>query len=451
MNVSLKNIDTVNGIINIEIAKADYQPKVDEALKTFRKKANVPGFRKGMAPMGMLKKMYGKSIKIDEINKLVGEKLYGYIRENKINILGEPLPSEQQADFDFDTQEDYDFAFDIALAPEIKINLSKDDKIVYYNVAVDDEMVNNQIDAYKSNFGTYVQVDAATEEKDLVKGTVVELDENNEPKEGGIRIEGAVLMSSYMKNEEEKAKFANAAKNSVIVFNPAKAYDNADAEIASFLRVSKEEAADITSNFSFEIEEITRYQEAQLNQELFDRVFGKDTVTTEEEFVAKVREALQEQMAPESDFRFLVDAKEVLMAKVGDLQFPDAFLKRWLLASGEDKTPEAIEEEYPAMINDLKFHLIKEQIIKDNSLKVEEADFLALGKKVAKAQFAQYGMISIPEDVLENYAKDMMKDKNTARNIVDRAIEEKIVASIKEKVSLDEKTITIEEFKNLFA
>ena len=227
MNVSLKNIDTVNGIINIEIAKADYQPKVDEALKTFRKKANVPGFRKGMAPMGMLKKMYGKSIKIDEINKLVGEKLYGYIRENKINILGEPLPSEQQADFDFDTQEDYDFAFDIALAPEIKINLSKDDKIVYYNVAVDDEMVNNQIDAYKSNFGTYVQVDAATEEKDLVKGTVVELDENNEPKEGGIRIEGAVLMSSYMKNEEEKAKFANAAKNSVIVFNPAKAYDNA--------------------------------------------------------------------------------------------------------------------------------------------------------------------------------------------------------------------------------
>ncbi|MGL5562909.1 MAG: trigger factor [Tannerellaceae bacterium] len=451
MNVSLKNIDTVNGIINIEIAKADYQPKVDEALKTFRKKANVPGFRKGMAPMGMLKKMYGKSIKIDEINKLVGEKLYGYIRENKINILGEPLPSEQQADFDFETQEDYDFAFDIALAPEIKIDLSKEDKIVYYNVAVDDEMVNNQIDAYKSNFGTYVQVEAATEEKDLVKGTVVELDENNEPKEGGIRIEGAVLMSSYMKNEEEKSKFANAAKNSVIVFNPAKAYENAEAEIASFLRVSKEEAANITSNFSFEIEEITRYQEAQLNQELFDRVFGKDTVTTEEEFVAKVREALQEQMAPESDFRFLVDAKEVLMAKVGDLQFPDAFLKRWLLVSGEDKTPEAIEEEYPAMINDLKFHLIKEQIIKDNSLKVEEADFLALGKKVAKAQFAQYGMISIPEDVLENYAKDMMKDKNTARNIVDRAIEEKIVTSIKEKVSLDEKTITIEEFKNLFA
>lgn len=281
MNVSLKNIDATKGIVKLEIVKADYADKVEKSLRSFRQKADVPGFRKGMVPMGMVKKMYGKHVLVEEINKLVSENLYNYIRENKLNILGEPLPNEtEQKEINFDTQEDFEFCFDVALAPEIKIELSKNDKLPYFQVNIDDEMIGKQVEAYQANFGAYDQVEDV-EEKDLVKGTVAEL-ENGSPKEGGIVVEEAVLMPMYMKDEAEKAKFIGAKKNSVIVFNPNKAYEGAEAEIASFLKVDKDAVSGITGDFSFEITEVTRHKNAELNQELFDKVFGEGVVTSEE-------------------------------------------------------------------------------------------------------------------------------------------------------------------------
>ena len=449
MNVSLKNIDAVSGIVKLEIVKADYAEQVEKSLRNFRQKANVPGFRKGMVPMGMVKKMYGKHVLVEEVNKLVSENLFNYIRDNKLNILGEPMPNEtEQQSINFDTQEDFEFCFDVALAPEIKIELSKNDKLPFYQVAIDEEMMNQQVEAYTANFGSYDSVEEV-EEKDLVKGTIAEL-ENGSPKEGGIVVEDAVLMSSYIKDEAEKAKFIGAKVNSVIVFNPNKAYEGAEAEIASLLKVEKEAVAGITGDFSFEIKEITRHKNAELNQELFDKVFGEGVVTSEEEFKNKIKEALAEQFTPQSDYKFLLDARDVLVQKAGELKFADELLKRWLLTANEKNTPEKLDEDYPQIIEDLKYQLIKENLVKNNNLKVEDADIENFAKRVAKAQFAQYGMLSVPEEVLANYAKDMLKNKQTLQNVIDRAVEEKLAGWLKEQVDLEVKEVSAEEFNKLF-
>ena len=348
---------------------------------------------------------------------------------------------------DFDTQEDFEFCFDVALAPEINIELSKADKLPYYQIKIDDEMVDKQLEAYQANFGTYKEVEDV-EEKDLVKGTLAEL-ENGTPKEGGIVVEDAVLMPMYVKEETEKAKFVGAKKHSVVVFNPHKAYEGAEAEIASFLKIDKEQVAAHTGDFSFEIKEVTRHANAELNQELFDKVFGKDVVTSEEEFKNKIREALAEQFTPQSDFKFLTDARDLLVQKAGELSFADDLLKRWLLAADEKNTKEKIDEEYPHIVEDLTYQLIREKLVVDNGLKVENADLEDFAKRVAKAQFAQYGMLSVPEDVLGNYAKDLLKNKQTFQNIFNRAMEEKMAGWLKEQIELDVKEVTLDEYNKL--
>ena len=446
MNVSLINNDSVRGLIKLEIVKSDYEAAVEKSLRSFRQKANVPGFRKGMVPMGMVKKMYGKQALLEEVNRLVSDNLFKYIRENNLNILGEPLASEAEPSaLDFDKDEDFVFNFDVALAPEININMSKEDTLPYYEVKIDDDMLNKQVEAYTANFGTY-EAGEEVEEKDLVKGTVAEL-ENGAPKEGGVVVENAVLMPMYIKDEAEKAKFIGSKVNTVVVFNPNKAYEGAEAEIASFLHVEKEKVAELTGDFSFEIKEISRHKNAELNQELFDKVFGESVVTSEEEFRNKIREALAEQFTPQCDFKFLSDAREVLVKKAGELKFADDILKRWLLVANEKNTA---ENDYPHIIEDLTYHLIKESLVKANGLKVQDADIEEFAKRVAKAQFAQYGMLSVPEDALENYAKEMLKNKQTLQNILDRAVEEKLAAWLKEQVTIDKKEVTADEFAKMF-
>ena len=449
MNVSLINNDSVRGIIKLEIVKSDYEGAVEKELRHLRQKANYPGFRKGMVPMNMIKKMYGKHVLVDEVNKIVGENLFKYIRENNLNILGEPLASEAEpSHVDFDTQEDFVFNFDVALAPEINITLSKDDVLPYYQVKIDEDLLNKQVEAYTANFGTYEKVEDA-EEKDLVKGTIAEL-ENGTPKEGGIVVENAVLMPQYIKDEAEKAKFIGAKVNSVVVFNPNKAFEGAEAEISGLLHVDKEKVAELTGDFSFEIKEITRHKNAELNQELYDKVFGENVVTSEEEFKQKIREALAEQFEPQSDFKFLTDARDVLIQKAGELKFADDILKRWLLVANEKNTAENIEKNYDQIIKDLTFHLIRQKLVSDNDLKSSDEEIEEFATRVAKAQFAQYGMLSVPEDVLSNYAKNMLKNKQTLENILERTAEEKLAKWLREQITTDVKEISTEEFAKLF-
>ncbi len=449
MNVSLKNIDATKGIMKLEIVKADYADKLDKSLRNLRQKANIPGFRKGMVPMGMIKRMYGKNALLEEVNQLVSENLYNYIQEKNINILGEPLPNEtEQQKIDFDTQEDFEFCFDIAFAPEIKIELSKDDKLPFYKVVVDDDTLNKQVESYRVNFGSYDNVDDV-DEKSLLKGTVAEL-ENGAPKEGGVLVESTTLMPMYVKDEAEKAKFLSATKNSVIVFNPKKAFDGSEVEISSFLHIDKAAVQNISDEFSFEIKEITRNKPAEMNQEFFDKVFGKDTVKTADEFKAKISEAILEQFEPQSNFKFLTDARNLLVSKVGKLEFADDLLKRWLLLSNEKNTKESIDADYPHVIEDVTYQLIRSKLVKDNGIKIEDKDIEDFAKQVAKAQFAQYGMLSVPEDALANYAQNMLKDKQTQQRIADRAIEDKLAEWLKTQVSLEVKEVSAEEFNKLF-
>ncbi|WP_303071108.1 trigger factor [Bacteroides nordii] len=450
MNVSLQNIDKVSALLTVKLEKADYQEKVDKSLKTFRQKAQIPGFRKGMVPMSLVKKMYGKSVVAEEVNKLLSEKVYDYIKSNNINMLGEPMPNEEkQQVIDFDTMDDFEFVFDIALAPEFKAEVSSSDKVDYYTIEVTDAMVDNQVKAYTQRNGKYEQV-AAYEDNDMLKGLIAELDENGNTKEGGIQVEGAVLMPSYMKNDEQKAIFANAKVNDVLVFNPNTAYDGHAAEIASLLKIEKEAAAEVKSDFSFQVEEITRFVSGELNQEIFDQVFGEGVVKTEEEFRAKIKESIAEQLVADSDYKFLIDARKMLMEKVGKLEFPDALLKRVMLLNNREKGEEFVAENYDKSIEELTWHLIKEQLVKDNEIKVEQEDVIKMAKEATKGQFAQYGMMTVPEDILENYAQEMLKKKENVDGLVGRVVEAKLATALKAKVTLNNKTVPMEEFNKMF-
>ena len=450
MNVSLKkNDDAVSGIVKLEIVKDDYAGLVDKSLRSVRQKANVPGFRRGMVPMGLVKKMFGKQVLVDEVNKLVSESLFNYIRDNGLRVLGQPIPNmTEQKPLDFDKDESFEFCFDVALAPEIHIELSKEDKLPFYQVIVDDEMVNNQVQSYRANFGSYDKVEEV-EEADILKGTVAEL-ENGAPKEGGIVVEEVILRPSYLKNEEEKAKFIGAKVNTVVVFNPNKAYDGAEADIASLLKMDKENVAGIDADFSFEIKEILRHKDAELNQEFFDKIVGENAVSSEEEFRGKIKESMTEQFAPQSNFKFLTDARDMLEAKVGELKFADEVLKRWLQVANENSTREKIDEDYPRLVKDLKYQLIKDELVRRNALRATDDDIEQFAERVAKAQFAQYGMMFVPGDVLKNYATDMLKNKQTLQNVAERVIEEKLAEWLKEQVELEVKEVTADEFGKLF-
>ena len=450
MNVTLTNVDSVNAILQVSIAKGDYQENYNNALKTFRRKANVPGFRPGTVPAGMVKKMYGKSILAEEVGKQVNENLYKYIQENKVNILGEPLPNEEkQQPLDFAVEGDFDFFYDIALAPEIKLSITQKDKVDYYKIAIDEETVEKQIAAYKSNYGNYEKIEDGAVETDLIKGEILEL-ENGAPKAAGIKVEAGVVMPSYIKDKEEQAKFVGVKSGDVVTFNPAKAYEGNETEIASLLHIEKESLNTISPEFSFSVAEVTRYKEAEFNQEFFDKVFGEGTIKTEEEFRAKVKDLIAEQFAPDSDYKFMLDAKEVLEKKVGKLEFPDAFMKRWLLTTSKNRDEATLDAEYPKIIEDLTFHLIKEQIAKDNELKVENEDIKTLAMQVARSQFAQYGMMGLPDSMIENYANDMLKKEETARNLIDKATENKIIELLKTKMGVQEKEISLDEFRKFF-
>ncbi len=450
MNVSLQNIDKVSALLTVKLEKADYQEKVDKSLKSIRQKAQIPGFRKGMVPMSLVKKMYGKSVVAEEVNKALSEAVYKYIQDNKVNILGEPLPNEEkQQEIDFDTMEEFEFLFDIALAPEFKAEVDAKDEVDYYQIDVTEDMVNNQVKAYTQRNGKYEQVDVY-EDNDMLKGLLAELDENGNTKEGGIQVEGAVMMPTYMKNDEQKAIFANAKVNDVLVFNPHTAWDGNAAELASLLKIDNEAAAEMKSNFSYQVEEITRHVEGELTQEIFDQVCGKDVVKTEEEFRAKVKEVIANQFVADSDYKFLIDARKMLMEKVGKLEFPDALLKRIMRLNNQDKDEKFVEENYDKSIEELTWHLIKEQLVKANDIQVEQEDVVNMAKEATRAQFAQYGMMNVPEELLENYSKEMLKKKESVEGLVNRVVEAKLASALKSQVKLNYKAVSAEEFNKMF-
>lgn len=450
MNISFENPDKINGVMTLTIEKDDYQADVEKQLKDYRKKANVPGFRPGQVPMGMIKRQFGTAVKMDVVNKLLGEKLYGYIRENKIQMLGEPLPSDKQVMVDPEKDETMTFIFDIAVAPEMTATLTADDTVDYYNIDVDDKLVDQQVDMFRSRSGHYDKVeeyDAA--QNDMLKGDLRELDADGNAKEGGVVVEGAVIMPEYIKAEEQKNLFNGAKLGSVITFNPRKAYPESDVEVSSLLKIDKEKVADMTSDFTYLVTEISRFAKAEVNQELFDQVFGKDEVKDEAAFRQKIADGIKAQLTTDTDYKFLLDVRAYLEGKVGELQFPDALLKRIMLNNNKDKGEKFVEDNYENSIKELKWHLIKEQLVAANSIKVDDADVKQVAKETARVQFAQYGMANVPDEYLEQYADNMLKDRKNIDSLVDRAIDVKLIAALKGIVKLNEKTVSLDDFNKM--
>ena len=450
MEITLQNVSEVKGMLTVKLAKADYEPKVEKALKAFRQKANIPGFRPGMVPMGLIKKQYGSAVKAEEINKMLQEAVYGYLKENKVDMLGEPLPNEdQQKQLDFDTMDELEFLYDIALAPQFDATLTAEDTLPYYTIQISDEMVNNQVNMYTQRNGRYEKVEEYAD-NDMVKGTMCQLDENGNTVEGGIQAEDAVVLPKYMKNAAQTALFEGTKVGDVITINPREAYDGNEAELASLLKISKEEAANVNGNFSYQISEITRYVPGDLNQEIFDIVYGEGAVSSEEEFRARVKADLTAQFVPESDYKFLLDVREYVMNRIGELKFADDVLKRIMHINNPDKGDDYVNEHYANTIKELSWHLVKEQLVEKAGIKLEENDLMEQAKANVRAQFAQYGMTNVPEEMLANYAAETLKKKENVEGLVNRAIETRLAASLKQTVKLDEKSVSLDEFNKMF-
>ena len=449
MNISFENPDKVNGLLTITVEEADYQASVEKTLKDYRKKANYPGFRPGMVPMGLIKKQFGASAKMDAINKLIGEQIYKYMQDNKIQMLGEPLPSEKQEAQDLEKPAPYTFAFDIAVAPEFKIELNGHNKIDHYTIIVDDALIDRQVDMFASRSGSYEKAESY-EDNDMLKGDLRELDEQGNTKEGGVTVEAATIMPNYIKNEAQKALFNGAKLGDIITINPSEAYES-EAEIASLLKVERDRVKDFKGNFSYQITDIQRYKKHPVDQELFDQMFGKDTIKDEKAFREKIAEGLKVQLAVDADYKFILDVRAYCEKKVGKLQFPDALLKRIMLNNNKDKGEEFVEKNYEQSVKELTWHLIKEQLVAANQIKVDDADVLNAAKETARVQFAQYGMNNVPDEYVENYAKEILKKRENVDGLVDRAVDIKLTDALKKVVKLNEKEISLDDFNKMMS
>ena len=449
MKISFENPDKINGLLTLVVEEEDYKNDVEKTLKDYRKKANVPGFRPGQAPMGMIKRQFGPSVKMDAVNKLIGQQIYKYVQDNKIQMLGEPLTSEKQAPVDIEKDGPYTFMFDIAVAPEMKVSLTGRDKVDYYKIVVDDKTIDQQVEMLASRAGSYENAENY-EGNDMLKGDLRELDENGNTKEGGITVESAVLMPSYIKVDEQKNLFEGAKLGDIITFNPRKAYPDNDTELSQLLKIERDAAKDMVSDFSYQITEIQRFKKHEVNEELFKQVFGEDTdVKDEAAFRAKIAEGLNAQLVNDSDYKFLLDVRAHCEKKVGKLEYPDALLKRIMLANNKDKGEKFVEDNYEQSIKELNWHLIKEQLVSAQDIKVDDNDIKETAKEAARAQFAQYGMTNIPEEYIDNYANEIIKKGDSTDALVDRSIDRKLAAVLKGVVKLNEKEVSVEDFNKM--
>lgn len=447
MNVTFEKIDDVNGLVTVEIAAADYADNVKKALKNIAKNRPEPGFRPGKTPIALIQKKYGEAVKYDEVNKATSEALYNYIKENNLRVLGNPVP---EADEKFDIKnDDFTFKFRVGLAPEITSPVNKDLTIPYYNIEVTDEMVTNQDQNLRRRFGKQESGDTI-DSNAVVKGVITELNEDGTVKEGGIVVENGIVGPEHFKSEDQKAIFVGKKVGDKFTFNPWAAAEGNAVELASMLNVDKDEVENHKGDFQFEVKDAIVLRPAELGQEYYDQLFGKDNVKDEEEYKKSVKEMIQAQLASDSDFRFTIDSKDAILKAVGEITLPDEVLKDYLKQANETLNDENIEEEYAKARPQLIWQLVSDKIAEALEVKLEQADVIELAKAIARNQFAQYGMPNVPEDILEKYAQEIISGKQ-GDQVRQQALESKLFSTIKNAVTLDEKNVSVEDFNKLFA
>lgn len=448
MKVSFENPDKINGLLTITVEDDDYKAEVEKTLKEYRKTANVPGFRPGQVPVGMIRRRFGSAVKMDAINKVLGDELQKYIADNNIAMLGEPLASEKQQPQDLEKDGPYTFMFDIAVAPEFDIKLDANDTVDYYEIAADDALIDSQVEMFASRMGQNVEADHY-EDGDVLKGDLRQLDAEGNTLEGGLTVEAASVMPKYLKSDDQKKLFDGCKPGDIITFNPSKAYEGSNYELSSLLKVDREKVAEYTGDFSYQITSVQHFEKHAVDQELFDLTFGKDAVKDEKEFREKIAEGLKAQLALDSDMKFLMDVRKYAEDKVGQLTYPDSLLKRIMKQNNQDKDQEFIDKNYEPSIKELSWSLIRSKIAVALGVKIEDEDVKSAAREMAKAQFAQYGMSNVPQEYVDNYADELLKKKEAQQQFVDRAIDAKLVEALKGVVTLNKKSVSLDEFNKM--
>ncbi|MBN1597193.1 MAG: trigger factor [Bacteroidales bacterium] len=449
MNITRENIDELNAVLSVKLEKNDYEERVNKTLKDYRKKARIDGFRPGMVPFGLINKMYRKPVLIEEVNKLVSESVSKFQLEEKLNILGDPIPHEvDENKIDWDNDTEFEFKFDLGMAPDTEIKITGKDKIPFYNIKTDNKLIDKYVENYCQRLGEMISVDKASD-KDLIKASLVELDDTGAPKENGISVDEATLSIEVIKDESVKKSFIGIKKGDTQNIDIRKAYPS-DAELSGLLKIDKARLEDISNNFSVTIKEISQFKNAEVNQKMFDKIYGEGNVKSEKEFRERIAEDAKPALSQESDYRFSLDVKDILVKKFKN-KLPSEFLKRWLfLINKGEYTKEQIENDYDHFEEDLKWQLIKDQIIKENQLVVTDEDLEKGAKEVARAQFRQYGMNNVPDEHLAEFSKKILENTEEKNKIRTRAAEEKVIAFLKDTVKIDEKEINIDKFNKLF-
>ncbi|MFO7670460.1 MAG: trigger factor [Bacteroidales bacterium] len=448
MNISLENTDKLNAVLLMKVEQADYENKVVDVLKDYRRKARVDGFRPGKVPMGIIRKMYYTPVLVDEVNKLVSESLFTYLQENEVKILGEPLPhKDDQQRVDFEKDSEFEFKFDLGLAPEIDLEVSSKDKIPFYRIKVEKKQEDEYADSLLGRYGEFVSVEKAGKDE-LIKGVLVKTGKDGNEVENGIRVENVSMSLDMMKDDDQKVLFSGAKAGDEIVFDVKKAYPN-DTEVASLLRINKAEVAMLEGTFKCVIGEIQKFEKALIGQEFFDKVYGEGEVKSEDEMRNRIREEIASSYRQESEYRFLVDTREMLINKA-KLDLPVEFLKRWMLETNEKITEEQLNSDFSKYEDDFRWQLIKEHLLMKQEIRVTAEEALETAKGIMRNQYMQYGISHVPEDYLENYAKEMLSKPEEARRIYDQKAEEKLMAYIKSTVTLNDKEVSSEKFRKLY-
>lgn len=442
MNITQENIDELNAVIKIKVTPDDYQNQVETVIKKYQKTATQPGFRPGKVPAGMIKKMYGKSVLVEELNKIISDSLNKYIADKQLAVFGNPLPKANEDAVDWDNPNEFEFSYDLGLVPAFELALSPDETFPYYTVDIDNEMLDNYIADIQRRYGDFSNPELS-EEKDVLYGTFEELDDAGNIKENGIT-NTTTLALEFVKNEEEKKKFLGLKKEDAVIFNPMKAIENAT-EVAAMLKIDKEKTSEL-NNLKFTVKTINRIIKAEVNQDLFDKLYGEGQLNSEEEFREKVKSEVMAVFNIDSDKKLRKDIINGLLEKF-NLSLPDEFLKKWMMTVNEKPiTREQLEQEYPHYTNELKWRLIENKIVQQHNLSVAQEEMKLYAKQLIRNQYAQYGQMNIEEDKLETFSEQYLQNNEESKKIADNIINRKVFELLKSTFHLDIKALPYEEF-----
>ena len=447
MNVNYEKLDNVNGVLTVTLEEKDYADKVSKQLKEIGKTHAEPGFRPGHVPAGLIAKKYGTAVKYDVVNKETADAVYNYIKENKLQVLGQPVP-QQDNEFKIENK-DFTFKFNIGLAPEIDNHVNKDLHVPYYQIQVSDEMVNEQEENLRKRFGHQVPGEE-TEPNAVIKGVITELNEDGTVKEGGIVVENGIISPEYFTSDDQKKLFDAKHVGDVVVFNPAATCNANPTEMSSMLNIDKADVDQHKGDFNFEIKEIIVLKPAELDQDFFDNAVGKDKAHNEEEFRAALKELIAMNLSNDSNYRFTIDAKAAVENAVGKLELPEKILKEFLVSQNEGLTNENIDEEFEKMRGQLTWDLIRDNIAAQHEIKLNEEDLKNEARGLVIRQFMQYGPNALTDEIVDRYADEVVKDKKNREMLAQNALTRKVFETIKENVTLDNKEVTLDEFRALF-